>query len=559
MSSKIRTAFAAALALAACSSNPGADAGAFCDGGCPLNESCVSGSCQCLTGFLPCTIDGGQACVDVLLDKGNCGACGQACPQAEDCLDGTCQCVSPSVLCGSGADGGGVCSDFETDPQNCGACGQPCLPNETCVGALCNCPSGDTLCDLPDGGQVCTDLSSDPQNCGACASDCDGGSCVCDPVTQICAPSFSGGPGVCGCSSSYPTPCPPNGACVDTNGDPQNCGSCGNVCPTGICASGVCACTAPYTNCPSGSGSNVCTDLETDPRHCGGCGNDCTLLGVSGAACQNKTCTCPLDAGSGTICSENGAAACVDVASDPQNCGHCGSPCNPPTTACASGQCACPGQDQLCGAAGAQACVSLTTDPLNCGSCGYDCSVSYAADAGCNQGSCGCSDVQTLCITQRAPPACGCEAASGAGACVQPTLAFADVAPILTDATSLLGCATSGCHSAAAHAGGLDLSTAAAAYAGLLGSPDAGPSAGSCGDAGPNGTFGNVPSTACPCTARVVPGVPSSSFLIQVVRDSAFCAAGQPMPIDSDGGFHPLSACQVQLLTTWVQQGAVGP
>jgi hypothetical protein len=29
--------------------------------------------------------------------------------------------------------------------------------------------------------------------------------------------------------------------CVDLQSDPRNCGSCGNVCASGICSRGVCA------------------------------------------------------------------------------------------------------------------------------------------------------------------------------------------------------------------------------------------------------------------------------------------------------------------------------
>ncbi len=560
MSSKHALALAAASLLAACSGKTGADAGPPCPGGCPLHETCVGGSCQCIAGWRACPADGGSVCTEVLADEQNCGACGQVCPSAESCLNGSCECVPPSVPCGP--DGGG-CASLQTDPNNCGACGQACLPNEQCVGALCNCPSGFTLCGLPDGGQVCTDLSSDPNNCGACASGCDGGNCVCDqsPLPgdagprQVCSAPIAGEPGLCVCSGTL-TACGPNGSdCVDTNSDPQNCGGCGKLCPTGSCAGGVCLCSAPYTKCAS---TGVCADLTTDPHNCGQCSKDCTLL-LPGATCENSSCTCALDAGTGSICAPpGGVAACVDPQSDPQNCGGCNRGCNLPTTACASGHCACPGQEQLCGSAGSQTCVSLTSDPVNCGSCGYDCTAAYAAGAGCSQGSCGCTDVQDLCLTQLSPLSCTCEPASGGGACHQPTLTFNDVAPILTDSTSLLGCATSGCHSAAAHAGGLDLSSPQAAYGGLLGSPDAGATGGIC-DGGPNGAFGNLPSIACPCTARVVPGSPASSLLIQLVRDSAFCAGAQPMPIDADGGFHALSPCQVQLLTSWIQQGAVGP
>src|SRR5262249_46353634 len=52
-------------------------------------------------------------------------------------------------------------------------------------------------------------------------------------------------------------------ACLaDTQNDPLNCGTCGNVCPTG-------------TSCFSGACAKCGADLQNDPMNCGACGHVC--------------------------------------------------------------------------------------------------------------------------------------------------------------------------------------------------------------------------------------------------------------------------------------------
>lgn len=65
-------------------------------------------------------------------------------------------------------------------------------------------------------------------------------------------------------------------ACVDTTGDPSNCGGCGISCGTGgTCEAGTCACAGGV-------------DINTDPNNCGSCGNVC----APGQTCVAGTCTC---------------------------------------------------------------------------------------------------------------------------------------------------------------------------------------------------------------------------------------------------------------------------
>jgi hypothetical protein len=73
--------------------------------------------------------------------------------------------------------------------------------------------------------------------------------------------------------------------------------------------------------------------------------------------------------------------SCVDLKTDEQNCGACGTVCAI-TERCVAGQCAitCPAGQMLCNAV----CSNVTTDVLNCGGCGQKC----PAGAGCVNGAC---------------------------------------------------------------------------------------------------------------------------------------------------------------------------
>ena len=102
--------------------------------------------------------------------------------------------------------------------------------------------------------------------------------------------STSGGGGA-SCQFCYGTVC--NGTCVDTSGDHENCGACGNACNAyQHCNNGACECYLPgtcTTQCACGAGSSACGAdcvlLDSDPNHCGNCNTSC-----DGGACVSGAC-----------------------------------------------------------------------------------------------------------------------------------------------------------------------------------------------------------------------------------------------------------------------------
>ena len=82
-----------------------------------------------------------------------------------------------------------------------------------------------------------------------------------------------------------------------------------------MCSHGSCAVV-----CGGGSArcGNNCVDLRSDPNNCGGCGNKC----AGGQVCNKSTCALTCQSGL-TNC--NGG--CVDLTSDDSNCNACGNAC----------------------------------------------------------------------------------------------------------------------------------------------------------------------------------------------------------------------------------------
>ena len=224
-------------------------------------------------------------------------------------------------------------------------------------------------------------------------------------------------------------------------------------------------------------GGPTCLDLATDPSNCGACDNAC----APDETCAGGECHCP---GGGIAC--NGV--CVDTMTDAKNCGGCGAPCGAGQT-CVNGACQCSGGGIACNGV----CVDTMTDEKNCGACDNACAVGQTCVGG----------------------ACTCGAAS---------VSFsAAVQPILT-----ASCATNGCHKGNMPAASLNL-TSGQSYSKLV----------------------NVTTSQCADgRKRVSPGQPSESYLIDKLMNVDLCF-GTQMPKQGT-----IPQAQIQTISDWICAGA---
>lgn len=190
-------------------------------------------------------------------------------PYANNCVGIDCACADQEGTKKNYCSG--QCVSLLDDLQNCGACGQPCGEYQTCVRGTCTCPAGEMWCDAH-----CTQVASDYQNCGGCGKRCaDGELCAagsCKKNTTGCNPPCGLGQtcqaGKCMCPTGQSF-CVDR--CVDTNNNPDHCGSCDTACPSDLgCTSGKCGCDRGETACSTG-----CVDTKNDIKNCGSCGLVC--------------------------------------------------------------------------------------------------------------------------------------------------------------------------------------------------------------------------------------------------------------------------------------------
>jgi hypothetical protein len=216
------------------------------------------------------------------------------------------------------------------------------------------CAAGQTLC-----GDHCVDLSADSSNCGSCG--------------QVCPTGTSCNSGVCSCAAGL-LQC--SSVCVDQTQDPRNCGNCGTSCQTGqLCQLGQCQCQMGLTPC-----NGACVDTQSSGDNCGACGNVCP----AGLMCSSGTCGSSCTGATETQCGNS----CVVLNSDVRNCGACNQACAAGQS-CSGGTCTCPSGQMSCNGQ----CVTVASDANNCGACAVKCATGQT----CQDGQCTCSTGQTLC------------------------------------------------------------------------------------------------------------------------------------------------------------------
>ncbi|MCB9506287.1 MAG: hypothetical protein H6697_01320 [Myxococcales bacterium] len=369
------------------------------DGGCTI-ASCAGGWADC-DGLAE---NGCEANINTSL--ANCGRCGAVCAldnASEVCRSGVCEideCAFGFGDCDL-ADANGCESNLRSTDRHCGLCDFNCAlevgPTTRCVDYTCQlrtCLGTTADCDGSVGNGCETDTATSLTNCGAC-----GTTCSVPNATEICT---AGACAISDCASGF-ADCDglyANGCEVNFNNDPNNCGTCRNVCsfPSAneVCLAGTCAigsCQGNTANCDGVIGNGCEVSVTTDVLNCGGCGVQCSIPNAV-PACRGGTCGIASCLPGWADCDLILANGCeTAIGSDPANCGGCGSRCvvSGGVAECRGGFCAvgeCADDYGDCDGNPLNGCESdLRTNRNHCGACGAPCTPANAVGA-CEGGSC---------------------------------------------------------------------------------------------------------------------------------------------------------------------------
>jgi hypothetical protein len=205
-----------------------------------------------------------------------------------------------------------------------------------------------------------------------------------------------------------------SGFCRDLRTDKANCGMCGIACPPEhTCAGGICKATdvCPGGICPvptpKAGGTAAAAATGTVPAATGTVPAATTLIPKTTMTVTATTTTIVLVPVTGTtvaavpICPSGKTSCsgkCVDLLTDPSNCGFCGQDCNLPYGGaghlCHAGVCdPCPYDSLFCDGK----CVEISQN--NCGACGHACGAGQTCQFSPYPGSCYPPVTPTITIT----------------------------------------------------------------------------------------------------------------------------------------------------------------
>jgi hypothetical protein len=222
-------------------------------------------------------------------------------------------------------------------------------------------------------------------------------------LVQAPGPSFTNATAWANFSSSCPNGqsfC--SGVCIALSSNPNNCGTCGNVCSfpnaTAGCNNGVCVlatCNAGYADCNNNPADGCELSVATDVNNCGGCGVVCGPFPNATAGCVNEKCVIGACNPGYANCDGLAVNGCeVNLLTSANNCGSCGTVCNLPnaTANCVNGACtiaSCNLGYGDCDGIPANGCEASLVSTLNCGACGVVCpggpnSISYCSGGMCH-------------------------------------------------------------------------------------------------------------------------------------------------------------------------------
>jgi uncharacterized protein YjbI with pentapeptide repeats len=241
-----------------------------CSGtGCDVTEACCD-----------------NQCVNSNTDFDHCGICDNSCVpgRADACFEGQCRCGAEFQCSETETCCNGQCVNLQDDPGNCGGCGVECpTPTETCLVAQC----------ISGGCQVVFALDGEPCSEGAangiCCFNVETSICV---VDAVCCDDTQ-----CVENSDGDTCC--GNQCVDTASDPDNCGSCGEICGANeTCVESGCVCPGiPCEGQCLADGPDVCCLLaDCEGRLCH------VSLGCNGNVCEYQQLADNTDCGFGGTC-----------------------------------------------------------------------------------------------------------------------------------------------------------------------------------------------------------------------------------------------------------------